>query len=114
MKILHRLPQSPYGLIQIANARQVQSTLELVQRFNHHVITKINIVIPTSKRSNLNSLLYINVYIVKYTLSMMNYSSKLDPILLFQSIRLTNFKFAVIGTLKQSTIIGMPQMSNSV
>ena len=31
----------PYELIQIANTEQVQATLELVQRLNHHVTTKI-------------------------------------------------------------------------
>ena len=114
MKLLRHLHQSPYGLIQIANTRQVQAMLELVQRLNHHVTTKINIVIPTSERSNLNRPPHISVYIVKHTLSMMNYYIKLDPILLLQSTRLTNFKFAILGTLKQSISIGMLQKSNSV
>ena len=101
MILLHCHHQSPYGLIQIANTKQVQATLELVQRLNNHVTTKINIMIPTSKRSNLSRLSYISVYIVKHTLSMMNYYNKLDPILPIQSTRLTNFKFVVLVTLKQ-------------
>ena len=97
MKLLRHLHQSPYELIQIANTIQVQATLELVQRLNHHVTTKINIVIPTTKRSNLNRLPYISVYIIKQNLSVMNYCTKIDPILLLQSTRLTNFKFVVSG-----------------
>ena len=113
-KLLCHLQQRPYGLIQIANTKQVQAMLELVQRLNHHVTTKINIMILASKRSNLNRLPHIIVYLVKHTFSMKNYCTKLVLSLLLQSTRLTNFKFVVLVTLKQSIIIGVLQNSINV
>ena len=105
-------PIKPYGLIQIANTIQVQAMFEFAQRLNHHVTTKINNIIPTSKRFNLNRAPHITIYIVKHTLSMMDYCTKLDLILLLQSTRLTNFKFAILVTPKQSILTCMFQKSN--